>query len=272
MNNPQITKEQNVRDAIKHMNSMEVDQAAENGEFPKWARKLYAADAREWRLFDGKVRRLTGQLVSQRLGHTEVFKAYRSGVEAEALAAQVAAREPVGKVVFPLKVKAVEAARQKAHLTINKVRKELEEGGWNIAAVAPYPYRMQGYAADAAKAKSSLFSALTEDDPKAGYQVKSMGATTTLVVMSEKGMDRYVARAEQQAALEYDAFICKLVVKVGDVIDAELVGDHVWSYSVLRVTKREGVETFVERWKTQQIWNVSVLGLHFPQWPTRLMK
>jgi len=90
--------------------------------------------------------------------------------------------------------------------------------------------------------------------------------------MDTRGVERFVERAQAQAAVEYDAFVCKLVNKVGAVVDAELIGDHVWSYSVLRVTKREGVETFVERWKTQQIWNVSVLGNHFPQWPTRLMK
>ena len=42
-----------------------------------------------------------------------------------------------------------------------------------------------------------------------------------------------------------------------------------WGYSVLTVTKEDGS---VERWKTQQIMNISVLGLLFAQWPSRKMK
>ncbi len=87
--------------------------------------------------------------------------------------------------------------------------------------------------------------------------------------MDQNGIDRFISNSEQDAALQYDAFICKMVAKVGDVTDATLQGDHVWSHSILTVTLPDGSQ---QRWKTQQIVNYSVYGTPYLQWPSRIVK
>ena len=87
--------------------------------------------------------------------------------------------------------------------------------------------------------------------------------------MSEAKIDRFVAARKEQAAAEYDAFIAKLVKKIGPVVTAELDGNHVWSHSILTVVLKSGEQ---QRWKTQQITNISKYGKHFNQWPSRKMK
>jgi hypothetical protein len=69
--------------------------------------------------------------------------------------------------------------------------------------------------------------------------------------------------------MQYTAFIQKLEGKVGAHTAAALDGSHVWGFSILTVTKADGT---VEKWKTEQIINVSVLGKVFNQWPSRKVK
>jgi len=250
----------------------------------KAATKAAEVEARRQEQFDAKVRRLTGQTVSKRLAKADILVAYHAGLTAEDFAAQVAAREPVGRVVHPLKADAVKDAGDRARATIERVRVGLDEAGWAINVAAPYPPRsMSAWSADyrTISAKASLYRKLTKEDeaatrawhdaaPEAEEDRRAYfrAGRQEIVRMSERGMDRFIARAEEVAALEYDAFICKLVAKVGDCDDADLQGSHVWGHSILTV--RKGDE--IERWKTQQIWNYSKLGNPYPQWPTRIVK
>lgn len=232
--------------------------------------------------FVRRVRTLTGQLVGERMDVGAALTAYKAGTTADAYAAELASREPVGRVVHPLKADAVKTATDKANGIVARVRAALEAAGWNIDAVAPY---VRGSAWDhavrAANAKRSLYSTLTEEDRDATRAWHAAApqdeearreyfrkGRPEIVTMSERGVARFVERHEQEAAFQYDAFICKLVAKIGDCDGAELSGSHVWAHSILTVRKGDTVEN----WKTQQIWNVSKLGLEFPQWPTRLMK
>jgi hypothetical protein len=80
---------------------------------------------------------------------------------------------------------------------------------------------------------------------------------------------RFIKQRMEWAAADYDAFVIKLVKKIGEVKKAELHGNHVWGYSTLIVTIPDGE---VQAWKTQQIVNHSKLGKPFNQWPTRRMK
>lgn len=230
-----------------------------------------------------RVRTLCGQLVGERLNVGDALTAYKAGTTADAYAAELASREPVGRVVHPLKADAVKTATDKANGIVAKVRAALEAAGWDIDVAAPY---VRGSAWDhavrAANSKRSLFSTLTEEDKDAtrAWHAAAPEADEArreyfrnnrrpeIVTMSERGVARFVERHEQEAAFQYDAFICKLVAKIGDCDSAELTGSHVWAHSILTVRKGD----VVENWKTQQIWNVSKLGLEFPQWPTRLMK
>lgn len=235
--------------------------------------------------FVKRVRTLTGQLVAQRMDVGAALAAYKAGTTADAYAAQLAAQEPVGRVVHPLKADAIKNAGDRARRIVAKVQGELEAAGWNITTAAPgAPRSMSAWSHEykALNAKRSLFSTLTEEDrdatsawhaaaPQGDEEARRAyfrAGRPEIVRMSERGIARFVEMAEQGAALEYDAFICKLVAKVGDVDSAELTGSHIWAHSILTVRKGDTVEN----WKTQQIWNVSKLGNEFPQWPTRLMK
>ena len=245
----------------------------------KAATKAAEVEARRVEQYEAKVRRLTGQTVSQRLAKADVLAAYAAGTTADDFAVQIAAREPVGRIVHPLKADAVKSAGDRARATIERVRADLEAHGWKLKDVAPYPRNSYDRPA---RAKASLYGSLTKEDevasrawydaaPEAEGEARReyfRAGRPEIVRMSERGCERHIATAEEVAAFEYDAFICKLVAKVGDCDDAALEGSHVWGHSILTVRKGDTVE----RWKTQQIWNVSKLGNPYPQWPTRIVK
>lgn len=79
----------------------------------------------------------------------------------------------------------------------------------------------------------------------------------------------FIEAAKERANGFYTSFIAKLEKKIGAHEAARLEGNHVWSSSVLFVTKSDGS---AEKWFTQQITNVSSLGRPFPQWPSRKVK
>lgn len=215
--------------------------------------------------FARKVRTLLGHVI---VDNATLRAAFDAGKEAEPYAASVAAKEPVGAALHDKKADAVKSAGEDARAYVGKVREDLIKHGWDLNAAAPYPYREHGYKADAAKLKHNNYSRLTTSDPAKGYQSRRMNNDPHFVIMDDASVERFVEQAERAAAMYYDAFICKMVAKVGVCDGATCEGNHVWSHSILTVTKGETVE----RWKTQQIINVSKLGLHFPQWPSRLMK
>ena len=86
-------------------------------------------------------------------------------------------------------------------------------------------------------------------------------------VPSNRRAEEVLARTAEEASLAFDAYIAKLTAKVGECAAAEMNG-HLWDYSILTITR---ADASVERWKTQCIVNVSVLGKLFNQWPTRKM-
>jgi len=90
-----------------------------------------------------------------------------------------------------------------------------------------------------------------------------------IIRISDDLVARFIKIAKEDAAIQYDEFVAKLVIKIGKVTDATLFGNHVWSFSILTVTKEDGS---IEKWKTQMIVNISKLGKLFNQWPTRKMK
>lgn len=177
---------------------------------------------------------------------------------------------PIEIAVAPLRNDAIERAEQDALAYVERARADLEENGWDINKAAPYPMKAFGYTVDRYMAvfKYNNYHALTEQDPKLHYQ-SSNGRTPVFVVMPQAKIDRFVAARKEQAAAEYDAFVAKLVKKIGPVVTAELDGNHVWSHSILTVILKGGEQ---QRWKTQQITNISKYGKHFNQWPSRKMK
>jgi hypothetical protein len=88
-------------------------------------------------------------------------------------------------------------------------------------------------------------------------------------VRDEQKVADFIEAAKLAANNHYTSFIQKLEQKVGEHAAASLEGNHVWSSSILTVTKVDGS---TEKWFTQQIMNVSKLGRPYPQWPSRKVK
>lgn len=172
--------------------------------------------------------------------------------------------------VAPLKQQAIDSADHRAREIVENVRKDLEAHGNDINAAAPYPrWDSYGYEGQRAKSKYSLYHSLTEQDPTLGYQV-SNGKSPVIVVVSNDRVERFVEEMKAMAAAQYEAFVAKLVSKVGPHTDAVLsTPTGVWDYSYVLVTKAGGS---TENWKTQCISKYSKLGKFFHQWPTRLLK
>lgn len=171
---------------------------------------------------------------------------------------------PIEIAVMPLKDDAIESAQKYAERTIELVKQDLSENGWDLNAVAPYPSSRQGRLSySMALAKHRLYTSVTRS-----VTGSYMFNKPDIVRMDEEAVDRFIGQAKKDAAFQYDAFVAKLVSKIGPCDNAALKGSHVWGSSILTVTKGG----LVEKWKTQQIINVSKLGKVFNQWPSRKMK
>lgn len=218
--------------------------------------------------FMNKARGLLGH-VSIRIMQSEADAAFDAGMTADTFAAQVASREPVGRAVHAQKVDSVNRAEKEAREFVARVMAEMEKAGWDLEAAAPYPRGLNSWSSEfkAKRDRHNTFSRLTTADKSKGYQ--SYGRAPYFVVRDDKAVERFVQEARDMAAGQYDAFICKLVSKVGECKDATLEGSHVWGYSHLTVTLLDGS---TQVWRTQQILNWSVLGNPYNQWPTRLLK
>ncbi len=173
----------------------------------------------------------------------------------------------IEQAVAPLKNDAMLRAEKEAQRQIDRVLARLEECGWDVNVAAPRPNTRMGRNEYVQQmAIHTLFLSITTHDAN---KPSRRPGDPHIRVRSEANEQRFIGGAKSDAALQYDAFVCKLVEKIGEVESATLEGNHVWGHSILHVVKPEG-ET--EKWKTQQIVNVSKLGTVFNQWPTRLVK
>jgi len=172
----------------------------------------------------------------------------------------------IEQAVAPLKVDAIAKARQFALETVARVAADLAAHDWRLDLAAPYPRHSNTFdaAAMAAKAKHNFYSSLADTKP-GGYRP---GGPRPCAISEEK-VARYVKQTEDDAAASYEAYVAKLVRKIGEVADAKLHGEAVWNYSLLHIEKPDGAK---ETWKTHMITNCSVHGKLFNQWPTRKLK
>lgn len=173
----------------------------------------------------------------------------------------------IEKAVRPLKKDAIERAKQTAEQEVEKVRSDLAEAGGDINKAAPYPQRLHGFQHEIARMRYQKFHALVVPHPD--HRPSYTRNAPYIVMLDEEKAKRFIQQRMDWAAEEYEAFVAKLVKKIGEVTKAKLIGNHVWSYSTLIVTTPDGEE---QAWKTQQIVNYSKLGKPFNQWPTRRMK
>lgn len=180
------------------------------------------------------------------------------------LAGLIDTEHPVALAVEPFRADAIKRTKQVAMETVEMVRKELAEAGNDLNKCAPYPpCAMNRLQYQTAVARYQLFNAivvyrkscLRPDEPH-------------LADISQDRVDRFIQDAAERAAIDYDAFVVKLCIKIGQCDTATIEGNHVWGYSRLYVTKGDVKEI----WQTKQIINQSKLGKLFNQWPSRKVK
>lgn len=173
----------------------------------------------------------------------------------------------VKAAIEPLKAAAVEHAVEEATAYVARVTAAYE--GKNINEAFPYPKGEPTYSEAYKRVRaqrSALMSLMVAERlPEDQYKPHApmfLRSSDTLAA-------RFIKGARRDAEASFDAYVAKLVLKVGEgVTKATVDGTRLWMASILTVTKGASVE----RWKTQQIVNYSVLGNAYLQWPTRKMK
>ena len=168
------------------------------------------------------------------------------------------AATPIGAAIEPLRAATLERVGADFDGYIARMSDRIERALGDFDVLAPAPNSRMSR--EEYKSRNAVRASY--------YAVCSFNDEKRIALNDEKVAK---ARLDEQAAaaLAYDAFIAKLIAKVGDCVAATIDGSHVWGYSHLTVTKADGS---VEVWKTQQILNRSVLGTLFNQWPSRRVK
>lgn len=215
----------------------------------------------------------------------ETKKAAKAREIAEKVAAKERAKEarrekvfstPVAIAVEPLRVDAMLEAKTDTFAKIQRITDKITKilgiysDTFDINAVAPVPNwsavrtREDKKAYEDACDWESKVESITSRVEKGYYY----GNGPKMVYFDSDKTSELIVRAEALAAMDYEAFVYKLVEqKVGDHTAAELVPmQGIWTHSILTVTKKDGT---VEQWETKRIINRSVHGKLFFQWPTR---
>lgn len=173
----------------------------------------------------------------------------------------------IAAAVEPQRAEMVARTRAAAEKHYARLLLKLEAAGFNLDVAAPAPNGNMSRAQykQAAALRIQLVS-ITERTPKQpSYSFKEPHMCKVLPARVAKR----IQEAEDQAHVQFDAYIYKLSDKIGETRSASLNDSYIWNGSVLTV---DSVERGPEKWGTQMILNVSVLGTLFNQWPTRLIK
>lgn len=177
------------------------------------------------------------------------------------------ANHPVALAVEPLRYAAMDRAQKYAEQMIAEALAKLDAADGDAGKAAPYPRSVMGMSrSDYAEAKRA-YDFLRRIARCVGSSCRRMNDPEPRAANPE-AIEQFKTAAAEAASFQYDAFICKMVEKIGPCVSAGLSGSHVWGHSLLTVTKGDGSR---EVWKTQQIVNVSKLGLPYNQWPSRRM-
>jgi len=175
-------------------------------------------------------------------------------------------KNPIEVAVAHLRDSAIERANIEAHEIIAKVLAQFEAHDWNLDIVAPRPNaKIHGRTEyRTILAKHDFYNSL------ATYTQPSLRhGEPNIRKACPKMEDRFITAAKENAASQYDAFVAKLISKIGQPAQAALQGNHVWDKSFLLIEMADGDKQI---WKTQMIINVSKLGKLFNQFPTRQVK
>jgi hypothetical protein len=175
----------------------------------------------------------------------------------------------IAVAVEPLREAAMDRAAQKAKEILLDISFKLTNASGDRDAFAPFPSSTNESSKSWSEKKA--YYDLVRRCTKCNWPSASKSSKEPdLGKMDFDVSFAFVEAARKDASFQYDAFIAKLTEKAGEgVVSAELIGNHVWGYSILKVTKDTGL---VDLWKTQMIINVSKLGNVFNQFPTRKVK
>lgn len=175
---------------------------------------------------------------------------------------------PIRLAVEPLRQIAMDSAEAAARKQIARVYAELEACGWDAEQYAPYPDSRKIHDRSKwkqAEAKYQFVRSLTDSTGSARRHNDPEIRTS-----SAERAENHVELCRKAAAHSYDAYVAKLIFKIGACESATLQNNcGVWFDSTLTVSKADGS---TERWNTKMILNCSVLGLLFNQFPTRKLK
>lgn len=149
---------------------------------------------------------------------------------------------------------------------LNNMIKKLEENGWDLKLVAPYPSSLISssvsyrFAVEIRNNYTQYFKAV---------QCSRKISDPEIVILRDDAFDRVISHATKNATESFDAYLYKLAGKIGEPVSSAVLNGNLWQHSFLKVTLLSGE---AQTWKTQMILNSSVYGKLFNQFPTRLIK
>ena len=171
----------------------------------------------------------------------------------------------IAQAVEPLKQKSIEAAIEATTNAINATKKKLEAANWDLDVAFPRANGFQSRKNYLAQSAAVNFASSLVKSVKP-YRMRN---EPNLVVWANDKVAIVFEQAAEMAAQQYEAYVAKLVAKVGDCDAAHMAYvNGVWFDSDLVVTKGEVKEV----WNTKCIVNQSCLGKVFNQFPTRKRK
>lgn len=189
---------------------------------------------------------------------------------------------PIYAAVEVYRAPAIQRAKERAAEMLDKMYAALAAADWNLDVVAPEPRSMRDSKREYHQkkaARAAFLSIASRDKARCDAAYREFYANpnrdlreraATFVQRDQELANRYIKHAADEADAAFFGYVSKLTAKVGEgVVKAEVDNGSLWTHSILTITKADGS---IQRWKTQCIINVSVLGKLFNQWPTRLLK
>jgi len=168
--------------------------------------------------------------------------------------------------VSPIKQSSIDAAEQNAKEFLATTKAKFEAAGWDINQVAPFPRK---------NCSDAEFKVVYKYRKSLAMLVKFTGVSgrrdqPQIVCWDDVYANKFIEQTKEEAALQYEMYVAKLIKKIGDVTEAKMgYINGLWMNSTLIVTKTNGS---IEKWNTKCIINRSVYGKLFNQFPTRKTK
>ena len=171
----------------------------------------------------------------------------------------------IATAVEPLKQASIDAAVQATKKMVARFAQKLEEVNWDINVAFPRPNGFMSRSKYMSLQAARDFAASLVRWVKPSYRINE----PMIVRMCDERISYVIDNAAKDAALQYEAYVAKLINKVGECDSAKMgFNNGLWFDSDLVVTKGDAKEV----WNTKCITNRSCLGKVFNQFPTRKCK